>query len=244
VCVTGPLVTGDQLDPKGFEPGDEINVIVTPDPDGRIPPDTLVTCDGSPTFPISALEDPVPVNVGDLAGVRAALDQFLATEEGVYWPQDGWLVLTSSDKHVELLYVDARTVGFMSFESTRAGWAWAGGSLAERCRLRTVLPPSLGEVDWMLDPAFPRPDDDTTTLHLLATERDCASGQPMGDRLLGPQIVETDKSVLIAFAAITISGDCPSNPATPVTVELPSPLGGRRLRDGLSVSFDLTQLIN
>jgi hypothetical protein len=66
------------------EPGDNINVIVTPGTDGRIPPDTLVTCDGSPTFPISALEDPVPVTDSDLSGVRAALTQFLGTEEGVY----------------------------------------------------------------------------------------------------------------------------------------------------------------
>jgi hypothetical protein len=66
----------------------------------------------------------------------------------------------------------------------------------------------------------------------------------MGDRLLGPQIVETDEAVLIAFAAITIGADCPSNPATPVTVELPSPVGGRKLRDGISVGVDLTQLID
>ena len=38
--------------------------------------------------------------------------------------------------------------------------------------------------------------------------------------------------------------NCPSNPATPVTVGLPSPRRGRYLRDGLTVNLDLTQPVD
>lgn len=97
-----------------------------------------------------------------------------------------------------------------------------------------------------IDPAFARPDVNTTVLHLLVTERACASGRPMGDRLLGPQIVEIVDAVLIAFAAIPQGGgqDCQENPEAPVTVELASPLGERTLRDGRRIAIDITQLID
>ena len=83
-------------------------------------------------------------------------------------------------------------------------------------------------------------------VHLLATERECASGEPMGDRLRGPQVVETEDAVLIAFAATLQDGDeeCPGNPAAAVTVELPAPLGERTLRYGRLITTDLTELID
>jgi hypothetical protein len=36
---------------------------------------------------------------------------------------------------------------------------------------------------------------------------------------------------------------CPMNPATAVTVELPRPLGNRKLRDGRTITTDLAKLI-
>jgi hypothetical protein len=179
---------------------DGLDVIVARDPDGRVPADTPVTCDGFRTFPFSALADAVPVADSGLPEVQAALDQALS-EAGLPWPQDDWLVLSRSDEQVLVIYVDADTVGFMDFGFRGRRLESEGGSLGDRCTLRTAMPAGLGEVEWQLDPAFSPPDADTTALHLLATERDCASGEPMGDRMLGPQIVETDDSVLIAFAA-------------------------------------------
>jgi len=154
-------------------------------------------------------------------------------------------VLSRSDEQVLIVYVDADSVGFMWFRSTGEGWKWEGSSLDDNCNLRTALPVGLGEVEWRLDPAFPSPDADTSVVHLLATERECASGEPMGDRLVGPQVVETDESVLIAFAATLQDGDevCPGNPEAAVSVELPAPLGERTLRDGRLITTDLTELI-
>lgn len=95
----------------------------------------------------------------------------------------------------------------------------------------------MGNVEWVIDPAFPTPDAATIELHVLATETACTSGSELGDRLLGPQVVETADTVRIVFASIPLMGDqaCPGNPPTPVTIPLTQPLGDRQLRDGLSV---------
>ncbi len=196
------------------------------------------------TFPFVALADPVPVAESGLPDVQAGLEEFVA--EGAPWPQDDWLVLTRSDEQVVLIYVDADTVGFMSFRADGAAWEWDGSSLNDSCELRTALPADVGEVEWRLDPAFPQPDADTRVLHVLATERVCASGEPMGDRLIGPQIVDTEDSVLIAFAATPPPGDeqtCPGNPPAAVTVDLPAPLGERTLRDGRLITTNLAELM-
>ena len=57
----------------------------------------------------------------------------------------------------------------------------------------------------------------------------------MGDALKGPQVIETDVAVLVAFAVIPVAGDrtCPGNPSTSVTIELSDPLGQRGVYDGL-----------
>src|SRR5690606_28835568 len=95
-------------------------------------------------------------------------------------------------------------------------------------------PEGMGVVTWMLDPADATPDPKTTELHVLATEQACAGGTSMGERLLGPQVVETDDIVRVAFAAIPLDGfqTCPANPATPVTIPLTQPVGTRAVLDG------------
>jgi hypothetical protein len=65
----------------------------------------------------------------------------------------------------------------------------------------------------------------------------------MGDRLLGPQVIETHSEVLIAFAAIPRTGsqECPSNLVEDVTLTLSAPLGDRHIRDGLVVPINLAE---
>ena len=60
----------------------------------------------------------------------------------------------------------------------------------------------------------------------------------MGDAFRGPQVVETDTSVLVAFAVVppvALTVTCQGNPSTPVTVELSQPLGHRTIYDGVYV---------
>lgn len=122
-------------------------------------------------------------------------------------------------------------------EMGRNGWIWSGSSGGMPCEVARQLPAGMGEVTWTLDPEFANADPAATELHVLATEQACTGGSEMGERLLGPQVVETDDAVRIAFAAIPLSGaqTCPGNPATRVTITLAAPLGTRVVRDGMTV---------
>lgn len=92
-----------------------------------------------------------------------------------------------------------------------------------------------------------RRPQDSTSVALLVTERSCASGQAMGNRLLDPEVVTTDDAVLITFAAeppVPAEQTCQGNPEQPILVELPESLGNRTLRDGLSIGLNLEDFLN
>jgi len=84
-----------------------------------------------------------------------------------------------------------------------------------------------------LDPAH-KPSSDATDLQLLVTEVACNSGQPADGRVKLVSLVETEDSVTVTIGVKPNSGTatCPSNPATPFTVELADPLGDRTIIDG------------
>ena len=231
VCWEGELA--DEADDP-IAPGTELEVIVPPDDEGAYPAATPVTCGGTP-FEFGDLADPTPLAEVD-PGLRAVVDNWIANPEGGFWPLEGWALLTERDGHATFVNVGDDGVAFIGAELGANGWIWSGASGGD-CDIRLALPSGMGEVEWELDPDAPALDDSATQIRVLANERACASGQAMGDRLLGPQVVETDAEVLLAFAAITQAGeqDCQSNPSTAVTVELDAPLGDRTLRDGLTI---------
>ncbi|MEJ7722022.1 MAG: hypothetical protein WKF58_17045 [Ilumatobacteraceae bacterium] len=74
------------------------------------------------------------------------------------------------------------------------------------------------------------------------TERDCVEAPRWASGCLGPEVVVTGSEVLIAFASIPPRGPstCPGNPATPVTIDLPAPLGDRRVVDGLELDVEIS----
>lgn len=114
---------------------------------------------------------------------------------------------------------------------------WGGYDLSPtKCENRVVLPPGLGHVAVHLDPAA-LPDPADTRIQLLVTEAGCTSGREMGDALRGPQVIETDDAVLVAFAVVPYVGaaNCPGNPDAHPTVELSRPLGDRALLHGVLV---------
>lgn len=88
-----------------------------------------------------------------------------------------------------------------------------------------------GPARFILDPSV-RPDPDSHTLSVLATEVDCASGQPpVGRDVRAVVLDETQTTVSIVILVETRGGDCPSNPRFPFEVDLPSPLGDRAILD-------------
>jgi hypothetical protein len=225
----------------------DLHVIVVPGGNGGLPSDVVVGCRAGPSFPASALEDIPPVDDVELPGLDEAMEGFLGDAEGQFWPQEGWRVLHETEETVLIVHHDPATgaISFMGFEPEDGSWRWAGASSGGPCPLQTTLPPDLGVVEWRIDPAAPPLGPETTAIPVLATELDCASGQPMGDRLLGPEVVMTDTQVLIAFAAQPLSGDrsCQGNPEQAVTVELPAPLGDREIVDGLATGLDLADFL-
>ena len=227
----------------------EIQVIVPVDDDGQPSGDTEIGCVAGSSFPASALNDIPLLSEADLPGVEAAIRPFLESEEGVYWPQDHWRVLYRSDDLVQLVHLDDSTpetsIAFMDTEFDEGEWRWAGSSMGGGCPLEVKMPPGLNAVDWRLDPSSQPLTSESTVIHVLVTERACASGQELADRLLGPEVIVTDSDVLISFAAEAQGGvqNCQGNPETAVTIELSGPIGSRIVTNGLALDGPLEDVL-
>lgn len=202
-----------------------------------------VGCPSGPFFPASALDAQPPLvadsSVPELLDVMA---DFLSSGEGDFWPQEGWRLLDLDDARTLVVHPGAAgdpEVAFMQFTRSGADWAWAGASQTESCELVMELPEGVGAVDWILDPYAPAPDAASLQVALLATERGCASGQAMGDRLRTPEVVVSSDTVAILLTVEPAPGDqdCPGNPSQSVAVILPEALGDRDLVDGRSANL-------
>ncbi|MEJ7722021.1 MAG: hypothetical protein WKF58_17040 [Ilumatobacteraceae bacterium] len=64
---------------------------------GNVATDTLVSCDAGASFPVGQLDELTPVDDAEDAAIGDALDSFLRTVEGEYWPQESWYVLARTD---------------------------------------------------------------------------------------------------------------------------------------------------
>jgi hypothetical protein len=216
---------------------DDAGVATGPEPEG---PDLVACGVGGPTFPRSALDtlhDAPPPDGDMVVGLRP----FLESEEGVFWPQDGWRVVSSGDG-VTVLLADADSqLWFQTLELSDGAWRWAGSSATDECPLRVPAPEGYNEVEWRLDPDAKAPNPTSTEIEVLVHENACASGEPVGDRLVGPDVEVTANEVRVGFVAEAQEGDfnCPSNPETPVAIQLEEALGDRALVDPHDLGTDL-----
>lgn len=227
----------------------DLRAIILADAEGRLPDDTMIEARCGAHFPVSALESVPLLAESGLAEVEKAIRPFLESEEGGHWPQDGWRILHRTDSQVTLVHLDGTavepTVALMYVENDADEWRWAGSSIGGECPLEVMVPAGLNAVDWRLDPSAEPPTSDSTAIHVLVTERACASGQAVGERLLGPQVIVTDTEIQIAFAAQALGGiqTCPGNPETAVTVELSGAIGPRVVANGLALDISLEDLL-
>ncbi|MEM7275930.1 MAG: hypothetical protein AAF547_22835 [Actinomycetota bacterium] len=225
-----------------------VTVTVTPEPPtGPIevlsldPAEQRLTCGGNATFPRSALETPVPLDAVDHPAVDAVRALFgdadgdggAAMELGSMFGEDPEVVVLDigeNEAQFGVLGPGGALDGDIGVD--RDGDRWRATNFGG-CNLSLGYPEGLNRVEVYLDPEDP-PTAEQTELLLLVSERACASGQPMGDRLLTPQVIEEADRVIVLFAAATQYGDqeCPGNPLEPVTVALGAPLGERELLDG------------
>ena len=232
VCIEGAIVDSR---PDPIAPGTMLDVIVLPDPDGTYPADTEVECSGV-QFVLGDLQSLTPIDEAD-PGLKAVVDGWVNGLEATDWPADGWVVLAESEATATLVRHLDDSLYVIGAELGPNGWRWSGASGGSACDVARRLPQGMGDVSWILDPEFPAPDITSAQIHVLATESACTGGSMMGERLLGPQVVETDHDVRIAFAAIPLVGaqNCPGNPPTAVSITLERALGDRVLIDGLLI---------
>ena len=198
--------------------------------------DPLVICRGISPAPYSRLVDPPPLDHIDHPAVEA-LRAEIESQGGEPMPAGRWVVISISDDLATFAALSPDSFGYAEFERRGERWVWSGMGSGSTCEPTIALPEDLNRVEVRLDPDSP-PDPDSTLVHLLVTEVACASGREMGEALQGPQVVETDTEVLVAFAAVPPAErtvNCQGNPSSPVTIELTRPLGDRAIYDGLYV---------
>lgn len=101
----------------------------------------------------------------------------------------------------------------------------------EYCEPRPFDPQSGGAAGIYLDPDYRKPKPADTVVHVLVEEQACSGASNPSSRLLPPTVTYTADSVRIDIRVRPVSGGatCPGNPAVPVTILLPEPLGDREL---------------
>ena len=207
---------------------------------------TLIGCPGGPWFPRSALDSQIDLASSGRDEIVEAITPFLEGEEGQFWPQEDWKILHAGDDAVILVHLEPPdSLSFMTVTRTAGSWNWSGAQTGGPCPLVVQMAEGLNTVEWRVDPDE-SPSPDSVSIRLVLNERECVSGQEIGDRLVGPEIVYTEGQVLVSFAAEPPPGDafnCQGNPETPFALELDEPLGDRELIDARDTGINLEDVL-
>lgn len=242
-CTDSNGDTAGSSDQTSTTAEDGLSIVVPPDENGEFPPGMIVSCPSGPSFPVSALDEVDVIDSSDPAGMLAAIAPFLTSGEGEFWPQEDWRLVHQESDQATLVTTFEGQLAFMFLSRQDGQWAWSGSSMSgDRCDLQYTTPEGLNTVEWRLDPSAAVPGPDSTSFQVLLRERECVSGQEIGGRLRGPQVVITETEVLVAFATEPPRGDafnCQGNPEMAFTVELDQTLGDRTIVEGMSIGLNL-----
>jgi hypothetical protein len=101
----------------------------------------------------------------------------------------------------------------------------------------TQIEGRVGPAMWWVDPERPKPGPDATAIQALVRERLCAGGRSPEERLIDPTVFASEDAVIVSLWIRQAPHQevCPENPAFPLEITLPDPLGARRLLDGSEV---------
>jgi hypothetical protein len=206
--------------------------------DTTAPSDTgpLLDCAGS--FPVSALHNPPGAEQAAEPAAKALRDYLAANPSMFEGPHTGWRKLVdtkdlvmfarlsdSPDSFGSVVNVDRKGDEWKVGLSAACGTAWAARADAERA-------------GWTLDPAALPPTPASTRIPVLVTGSACNDGKPIDPRRLEtPDIQLTADRVLVTWWLTPTTPDgsmhtCPGNAGVPAVLELPEPLGARKLFDG------------
>jgi hypothetical protein len=114
---------------------------------------------------------------------------------------------------------------------------WAPGTIDD-CLPHAFTASDYGEAEWSLDGDYVQPSATATELHVLVTERACSGASSPAGRLVAPIVTYEPDTVTMTLGVRPVGGPatCPGNPALPVTVVLPEPLGDRTLVGGAPIT--------
>lgn len=165
------------------------------------------------------------------AALRAALDP--RRDDTAALPDEGWIEVDRTDAAVRYAVIQDPLRLTYAIVERRLGWeltSWGD------CQLRPELPAGIGPAAFRAAPGV-NLTPESTKINILVTELACNSGQDAQGRILRPVIVRGQRTVSVLLAVVQRDGEqeCPSNPETPFTIELPEPLGDRMLLDGSEV---------
>lgn len=194
----------------------------------------LVTLCGAAVVPLGSTAptgDPVDEEAQkafDEAGEAVAEEWFGGAGFGSGW---SWVVVERSDDRIVFLGQNPDHFGYAEIEKEGDRWQAAGWGTCHFLNASDV--PGFSAGSWVTDPDVP-PDPDSSTLHVLVMERECANGQPPEGREVRPYVFPDDDSMLITVLIEHVQGGatCPGNPWFATTFDLGEPLGGRALIDG------------
>jgi hypothetical protein len=166
--------------------------------------------------------------------LHATLRETEGLPEGEGLPAEGWIRAVQTEDVVLFVAPGGGVPWSMVKVQLRDG-IWSADAYGQ-CRLQPDIPEGLSLAVFRLAPnAVLAPE--TREVNLLVTETACNSGQDARGRIRVLDLAPAAASVTVLLGVVPRPGDheCPGNPETPFTLELPEPLGDRVLLDGSSV---------
>jgi hypothetical protein len=211
-------------------------------PSPTLPPaavlDPMLTCGSDQPFSPAALQLPgfAEHEPDDAAAALRTFLETAAEDDAIEmmvdaFPRNGWRRVFQSERVVLFVAPSETDRQWVMVQFARGDTGWTIDGYGQ-CHMQIALPEGIGRATWWLDPAADPPGQEATELSALIVEQSCASGQPPVGRVLAPAIVYGADAITITIAVRVIGGDCPSNPAFPLTIQLAEPLGDRALLDG------------
>jgi hypothetical protein len=203
-------------------------------PTRQVPADPLappeyVACEYQPFSP-TVFSRPANAENGSSA-LAAGLRRAISNPHIEPVPKTGWRLLYL--KGDEALFGNGEPPHIIDVAIRRTGDRWqysgSGGCTVRpwRSAARTAV--------WTLHPDAPPLTAETREIDVLVKDPACSSGEPIGDRLLPPQVTSTAHVVVVTFFVEPLPRGfytCQGVPPTRTTLSLDMPLGDRDLLDG------------
>lgn len=192
-----------------------------------------VTCGNvaAPSFPLAMLSQAGGVDPGEDAPA-AVLHALIRESEGL--PDTGWIRAAQTEDTV-LFVARGGGVPWSMAVFSQVDGIW-NADRSGQCHLQPEVPDGVDLAVFRLAPGVELTPE-LTEVELRVSELACNSGRDARGRIQVLDLVPGGDTVTVILATVPRPGahDCPGNPETPFTLQLPEPLGDRLLLDGSEV---------